>query len=127
MVLVLLTLIMAGMLLLMGTVLRVIIPANTTDASSSIHIAGCMRWPVIMQMVLLLRHLLLTHSLVLNLEALGSDLVAVHLLDGTLGSVWRVVRDEPKTLGLAGVPIDVYLGRYDMPKRSKGFDEVRIS
>lgn len=118
---------LAVMLLLMGTVLRVIVPANTTAASSSIHTAGCMRWPVIMQMMLLLRHLLLTHSLVLNLETLCADLVAIHLFDGTLSSVRRVVRDEPKSLGLAGVPIDVDLGRYDIPKRSKGGDEIRIS
>ena len=80
-----------------------------------------------MQMLLLLRHLLLTHPLVLNLETLGADLVAIHLFDGTLGSVWRVVRDEPKSLGFASVPIDVNLGRYDIPKRGKGGDEIRIS
>ena len=80
-----------------------------------------------MQMVLLLRRLLLTHSLVLNLQALGAHLVAIHLFDGTLGSTRRVVRDEPKSLGLAGIPIDVYLGRYDIPERSKGGDEIRIS
>lgn len=75
-------------------------------------------------MILLL--LLLPDSLVLHLEAFVANLVPVHLPNGTLGGVRRVIRDEAKSLGFARVPIDINLGRYDIPVRSKGRNKIWI-
>ena len=86
---------------------------------TAIHVV----WRALMMMILLL---LLPDSLVLHLEALVANLIAVHLLNGTLGGVRRVIGDETKSLGLAGMPIDINLCRYDIPEWSKGRDQIWI-
>lgn len=97
-------------------VLRIIPP--TTDDFTTIHVV----WRALMILLLLL----LPNSLMLHLEALVANLVTIHLLNGTLGGVRRVIRDEAESLGFARVPIDINLGRYDIPKRSKGRDQIWI-
>ena len=52
-------------------------------------------------------------ALVLDLEPLGADLEAVHVLDGLLGRDDGVVAHEAEALGLAGGPVDVDLGGND--------------
>ena len=86
---------------------------------TAIHVV----WRALMMMILLL---LLPDSLVLHLEALVANLIAVHLLNGTLGGVRRVIGDKAKSLGLASMPIDINFGRYDIPKWSKGRNEIWI-
>ena len=115
MILILLLMVWIRILLemMMLIVLRIVPP-------TSIHVV----WRALMVMILLL--LLLPDSLVLHLEALIANLVAVHLLNGTLGGVRRVIRDEAKSLGLAGVPIDINFGRYNISEWSKGRDQIWI-
>ena len=99
------------MLMLMLVELRVVLPAATTNPAA-IHVV----WRALVMI------LLLPNSLVLHLEALVANLVAVHLFNSTLGGFRRVIRDKAKSLGFARVPIDIHLGRYDIPERSEGRD-----
>ena len=59
------------------------------------------------------------HTLVLNLEALLSDLVAIHLLDGHLSRRNGIVAYESETLRLASVLVDVHLSGYNVSKGRK--------
>ena len=65
-------------------------------------------------------------ALVLDLETLGTNLEAIHLLDGLLGRDDGVVAHKAKALGLAGGSVDVHLGRNDGPERIEGGGKVGI-
>ena len=60
------------------------------------------------------------YPLLLNLEPLGTDLKAVHLIDGVLVRYYGIVRNETKPLGLDSVTIYVYLGRYYVAELIEG-------
>ena len=108
--------------ILLGLEVVVVVLRLVPPAATSIHI----RQTVIRLKLLMLLMLLMPDALVLHLEALGADLVAIHLRDGAFGGLGGVVRDETKSLRFARVPIDVNLGRYDVPKWSKGRNKIRI-
>lgn len=65
-------------------------------------------------------------ALVLDLETLGANLEAIHLLDGLLGRDDGVVADKAKALGLAGGTVDIDLGGNYGTKRIKGSGEVGV-
>jgi len=62
----------------------------------------------------------------LHLEALGAHLEAVHRLDGNLGRVRIVERDEAKALGQAGLLVDEHLGRDHIAEGQERGGQIRV-